>query len=347
MKRLARTFLFLAACAFAGPAAAQACKAPADSGYQGIRFFLGIEPSDGILDVWCRIQSLKGKTRVRIEFPAVGAGRTTEFEFTGSPTLPREALASYIQSLLPARADAPARDPIDGMPFAAALDGIVQAAATRTPDGQMLGLPTAWPSSKALALWQPVILRARPLYIGGKEFALGVLFKPSPGRFLMSVQGQSEQFILKAPNSRTMRFKKFLDNEECSGLIPACKDLGETLDVHTAWVVDQVMLIAEGGNLSGATQVLFPQIASSNHNWVEYNSMRRFSVPHGEAEVEARDGARELQALAIGDDAKITGTSKITVIWKERPNVKGTYASNLYDWTQKTRSSLLLNYGKP
>ena len=346
MKSIARTLL-LATGLLATPAAAQqaACALPPDSGYQGIRFFLGIEPSDGILDVWCRIQTvMRGKGRLRIEFPGVGAGKTAELDFTGSPSMPRERLANYIQSLLPSSAKDAARDK-DDQPFPAVLDSVVQASASKTPDGQLLGLPRPWGLSKSLALWQPVTLRVRPLYIGGKEFALSVTFKPSPGRFLMAMQGQAEQFLLKVPNERALRYKGLLDGDECSALIPLCKDLGGMLDVHTPWLVDQVQLVAEGGNLSGATQALFPSIAAANPTFVEYNSMRRFSVPFGEAEVNVRDAAREIEALAVGDDAKIGGTTRISVVWKERPNTKGTYATSLWEWTQKTRSALLLQYG--
>lgn len=350
MKSIAWTVL-AAACLLGSPVIAQqvpspTCVEPAATNYGGIRYFLGIEPSDGILDVWCRLQRLPAaKRRVRIEFPVAGAGRTTEFEFTGSPTMPREVMANYIQSLLPASAKAPARDK-DNQPFSAVLDSIVQGSATKTPDGQILAVPRAWPPSKALALWEPVTLRVRPIVMGGKEFALAVTFKPSPGRFMLSMQGRAEQFILRVLNESAMRYQGLTDDADCTAKIPVCKGLSPVLDVHAPWLVDQVQLIAEGGDLSGATQAVFPALtAPLNKDFIEYDSMRRFNVRFGEAEINARDKYRELTALAIGDDAKQTGTTKITVVWKERPNTKDTYATRMYDWFHQETARLLLQHG--
>lgn len=324
----------------AAGAMAANCTPPAEPEGQGIRFLLGIQPSDGILDVWCRIQAVPGNYRVNVLFPAHKAHRSFEASFDGSRSRPKEELANFIRSLLPTK-DGKMTDE-QGMAFPAVLGTSVQAQAPEAPDGQGIGVPKALPGSDVIALWEPVVLRVRPLKIADAEFTLLVTFRPSAARFLMGLTGSAERFQVQGYKSRVLGPDGV---SGCPKRIPSCDKLPEVVSLDTAWIVDSVKLEASGGGLSRAAATVLGQLVEDNRSYVGSNTMQRFSAPYGEGEVNADDGVREVLALATGDLQRAAGTQTIEVLWRERRNSKGTYATNLADWLKQVREQLVYQYG--
>lgn len=343
VRNIIASMFFAMACALTtSPVEAANCTPPAEPEAQGIRFLLGIQPSDGILDVWCRIQAVPGNFRVNVLFPGPGAHKSFDTSFDGARSRPREELAGFIRGLLPT-SKGPSEDEA-GMKWPEVLGSNVQAKAASAPDGQALGIPSAVPGSSSIALWAPVVLRVKPLRLGGSEFTLIVSFKPSAARFLMALTGSAERFKVKGLRSRVLTSGYF--GGGCPSTIPDCKGLPDIIEMDTAWLVDSVQIEATGGGLSRAALEVFSQLAEDNKPFLQYNTMPRFAAPYGEAEVTGEDGARELAAIATGDENRAAGTQSIRVRWRERPNTKTTYAATLADWMRQARASLVLQYGE-
>jgi len=339
MRTILRCGIIALGLSFAAPALA-ACTAPAAPAGDGIHFLLGIQPSDGLLDVWCRVQALRGQYKVDIFFPEVGAHKSFTTTFDGQGSHSREELGQFIRTLLPTT-DGPAKDE-NGMAFPQVLTVVAQASAAQAPDGQPLGVPDSVPGSKAIALWQTVVLRIKPIRMGNADFTLLVGFRPSSARFLMSLLGAAERFQVQGYKRRVVSSGYF---GKCPATVPSCKDLPDVVDLDTAWLFDSVTLRAEGGGLSGAAMTVLNQLAEDNHSFLRSNNLQSFEAPTGAAEVAATDNTREMKATAEPDPNGATGTQTITVTWREQRNAKGTYAASLAEWLKAERQDLVLHYG--
>ncbi len=333
--------LIAAAAAFSSPATAATCAPPAEPEVQGIRFLLGIQPSDGILDVWCRIQALSGDYRINVLFPGPKAHKSFDATFDGKRSRSREELASFIRGLLPT-GPGPKADGA-GMKWPEVLATNVQAMAPTAPDGQGLGIPAVVPGASSIALWAPIVLRVKPLKLGDGEFTLIVSFKPSAARLLMAMTGSAERFQVQGWRNRVLTTGFFMGS--CPATIPSCKELPDVVPMETAWLVDSVRIEASGGGLSRTALTVLGNLAEENKPFLQNNSMPRFSPMYGEAEIIAEDGSREVQAVAVGDENRASGTQSIVVQWRERPNSKTTYAMTLANWMREARAALVLQYG--
>lgn len=317
------------------PAAAQCPIPPAQSA--GIQFFLGIEPSDSPLDVWCRLQALDGDYRVNVLFPTVEAHRTFETRFDRTPSRPKEELAVFIQSLLPIERG-PSADEA-GMKFSEVLKNSVQGISARTPNGDLLGLPSAYPNSSVMALWEPISLRVRPVTIAGAEFNLVVNFKPSVGRLLMSLEGHAEALILNGWRGNMMD-----TSNTCPDTIPLCKELPEVVRLYTAWSVESVVLEAFAPSLSGPAIQIFNQIYTDNRSYVRSTNLADFRADLGAIDLEAFDGARVLRAKAYADPNGVAGAQRIRIRWGEREGTENSYSTLLAKWALQARQALVLSY---
>ncbi len=338
---------FAAASSCAGASAACQAPAAAQPGY-----FASIQPSDGVLDVWCRLQSQldKGKYDVKLVMLAdkrsfldkdLRAERTFKVAFDRNAPLPREELASMLQSLIPTDPYAKATDE-QGQPFPAALERTVQGVSPATPDGQPLGIPRRFSQSRTLALWVTLQIKVRPLKVMGKDFYLTVTFKPSVGRLLMATTGKAEQLVLRAATEKVVR--KFAG---CPEHVPDCKLYDKpTVDIQTAWIVDKVGLASEGlGGLSGETKALAESLVAKRRNDVALNTMNTFSIPDGSANVQIKDDLAEFELIAEGDPQRASGTRSLRMLWQERQGGEKTYGAGLAAWTKQVRDQMVLNQG--
>lgn len=344
MKRLWTALAFFLA---AGTAHAQ-CPVPADPPDDGVRFFLGMQPSDGPLDVWCRLQALNGKYRLDVSFSDFANGpsdfgphRAFDMEFSGRPERPRRELADLIQSLLPT-GDGPPKDE-NGQAFPAVLAKTVQGTAAKTPDGQALGLPPDYPRSRELFLASPLTIRLRTLKMAGSDFTLEVYFKPSVARFMMALSGQAEDLTFAAWKGRVVQGSMI---GECGSAVPDCKGLPDVLRVHAAWQFDRVIIRSDPGTrLSATAMTLLGQIAADNARFVSENTMDRFDPAVGDGRIAATDGVREVIAVSEPDGSGTAGSRGVKAMWREKPEKpKQTYAGRMAEWAAQARRSLVLAY---
>lgn len=335
--RILAAALFLVLSTFGAQAA---CEVPPVEPSAGIHYFLNIQPSDGILDVWCRLQTLQGQYKVNVYFERIKAHRSFEVAFDGTPSHDRIELASFIQSLLPTAGGQKAIDE-NGMNFSLALERVVQGAAAQTPDNQDLGIPTQFDGSKSVAFWEKVALRIKPVTIGGIEFTLTVNFRPAVGRLMMALNGQAEDLVLRGWHEFVLR-EAGPGRENCPKNVPDCKDLGDVIDLHTAWVVESVLLEAYGSGLSATAMAILGQIEAENDEWITSSNMKRFEPTTGEASIDASDKSREVRARADGDPKRTAGTQAIRILWNEVPKSRLTYTFALQDYARQIRESMVL-----
>lgn len=340
--RILATLAFL----ILGTAAAQAecVPPPTPAAADGIYFPLGIDPTDGILDVWCKLQSLQGDYGLTINFIDHAASRKFPVTFDGTRSLERIELATMIQSLLPVQ-DMPAVDE-NGMDFGSVLEMSVQPLAPRSPSSDNvrstpMGVPEIYDFADDVVLWAPITLDLYPVKIAGIDFRVRTSFRPSFGRYLMAKTGAAEELVLRGWHRNVLRGAS-PNRDTCPPHIPACKDLGDVIDLNTAWTLNAVTFEARGSGLSNAALQLFSQIAAENPDLVR-NPLRNFSPTIGDASFDTNGESRQIIAKAEGDPNKVAGTQRIWVQWKEVDNSKSTYGWVLEDYARRTREAMILN----
>lgn len=344
MKKL----ISLAALAFAvclsaaGPASATPCNIPVKQPRYGMKFFLDIHPTDGPLEAWCRLQRLTGEYRVNIAFMDTGAHRTREIAFDGQQSLPQEDFLYFLQSLLPIQ-DGPAKDP-DGMPFPKVLERAVQGGASLTPNGVDLSMPDIWPGAKATFLWERMAIRVRPVKIGGGDFAVSVVFKPSRGRFVRQINGQETAFLFHGWRGRLDTGNAII-GKKCSDLVPYCAELPDVVPIYGSWVLDEIVLEAEGETLSNVAEYVLKALVSSNAGHQISSNIDRFDPVAGTAKVEIKTGPMLILGEAFRHKTKI-GTGRILIRYKEREDIPGSFAKELDDVFIGYREYLLRAVGQ-
>lgn len=339
-------FLLSVAILLLGAQAAMAtCELPpAQPSPDGINYIMGIEPSDGILDVWCRFQALRGDYKITVLFPGrdgaeIGAKKSLDVSFDGTFSQDRIEFATFIQSLLP-MTDRSAMDEF-GKDFGLVLEDAVQGLAVKTPGGEPLGIPPAYDFADELILWQPIAIRIEPLNMAGVDFTLSIRFEPNVGRYLMQVNGQAEDLILRGWHANVLR-RAGPARDSCPPTIPQCADFGDVIDVRTAWVVNNVVLEAKGSGLSAAAMTVLGQIVADNSENVHGNPLRNFSPTKGQASFDITGTAREILLRADGDRTGATGTKAIRVMWHERFDSQFSYAYALADYGRRAREAMVM-----
>lgn len=328
---------------FAGTfAAAAACDAPATQSNDRIQFFLGIEPSDGPLDVWCRIQSLQGAFKVNVWFPAkeVNAHKSMDVVFDGTPSRDRMEFATFLQSILPTTAETIRGE--NGADFGIVLESAVQGLADRAKDGQELGFSSKYDMSREIALWEPMTLRVRPVMIAGIEFTLEVSFKPSVGRFIEALEGHADDLILRGYHERVLRNAGVV-RTSCPPEVPDCLDLPkDVIDLHAPWVLQDVIIRADGKSLSAAAISVLGNIEAQYRDLMGFSIMQQFKPTVGDARFEVSTVNREILARADADPDGTSGSSNVRVMWRERPQTPTTYDSALRAYALSAREAMVL-----
>jgi hypothetical protein len=326
MKSFARIAL-LAIAASAGlisgtAQAQQACPAPASMPAGRMPWFGGFSPSDDLLTAWCRLQSLPGTVKFNVLFPQTQVHQSWETSFQGA-NLPANRIVELVQSLLPTSASAQSGD----MAFYRVLENVVQAGADKTSDGVELGFTKSHPSSRELMLWEPIVLRIKPVVMASQEFTLNVILKPSLGMFAMGQQKKATDVRFLGAKERMNAGNRFTG--VCSSAIPHCDGLGEVVTFHAPWLVTGIRLDAEGENLTNAALTIIRHMETSQAQFLKgRNASANFNTSTGSGRMMLTDGVTTMTLEAKGNAG---GTKSITIAWQEEGNNKQTVASFMRD----------------
>lgn len=316
----------------------------------------GISSSDGVLDVWCKLQAaLSGDYQVDIWFPLVdpkGGAQThhafpTRFDQT--PAMGKDVLAKAFQALLHVDDKTPAHDAA-GASFPKVWENVVRPTAVETagPDSRPLAFPPKFGAEDQLILWTPVALRVKPIIIDGIEYKLTVSFYPTLSRWLEEVEGRAETFEMQGARKAILP-----TSGGCPPRVPHCERYSEPpfaggpdLPVQTAWTAGTVKLEAQGHAMSAKMLSLVGSMAATYGPWEVANSAKdgNFDAAVGEAEYRAEDGPRTFSLTSKGDRQFRSGTNLITMLWNENPRAHDSYASVMGKWADDTRQSILLQY---
>jgi len=299
----------------AAPANAQpACLAPDYTTTGRMDWFLGLHPADDLLSAWCRIQTIPGAIRFNLLFPTTGSNKSWDTSFDGK-TLPATKIIELIQSLLPV-ADGPAKDE-KGNEFPKVLMNVVQLAADKAPDKQDLGFAPTHPSAKELVLWEPLVIRVKPIALAGQEFTLLVTLRPNLGLLSLGLQGKATDVRLNGWKGR-MPLDGFFGTT-CSSSIPFCEGIPEVVSFHAPWLVSEVRLEAEGDNMTAAAAAIIDQMANSSvrSRFLKDGKPPVFDRTTGTGTVTLQDDISDMIMEAKGGPG---GTKSISIVWKENGN---------------------------
>lgn len=290
-------------------------------------FYKGISPSDGPLEVWCRVQSTPGEYVVDAYFADTGVHRARKFTFLGQGReLGPEVLQEFIQSLIPYQ-DGPAIDS-DGMAFSRVLQRVVQGSASATPSNPsyQLSAPPQTNAGRAAMLWETFALRIKPININGTDFALTIKFQPSPGRLLYETMDGMPGLVVGGWKERLDLGDYFA--KSCSPMIPACKDLPEIVPIHFAMAVEKVILQADGPDLSNAADLILKTIDATTPGTKVGTDPNTFDPVKGTAKREISDLPFVVTVEAKAENGK-PRTSQLVVVWEQRQGQGMSYAERL------------------
>lgn len=281
------------------------CMATDYSGTGYLPWFLGIHPSDDLLTVFCRLQQLPGQIRFNILFPTYKMHKSWDTTFDGRD-LPATQIVKLVQSVLP-MVDAPAKNE-DGMEFHKVLQSVVQLQAAKTPSGRPLGFAPEHPAAKELVLWEPILLRIKPVVMAGQEFTLTVTLKPNLGLLALALQG-------KATDLRFRGFKGRMDTggsfgRGCSSAMPACEELPDSPIFHAPWIVTNVTLEAHGSNMTDAAVAIMNRLGQYKNN--VKTGTQTFNEATGDGRLSVDDTMSRLEMTATGSSG---GTTSIRIDW--------------------------------
>lgn len=313
--------------------AAQSPAAPADEcvlppPMQGhMPWFNGFTPSDDLLTAWCRIQTLSGgKLRFNVQFPTTGVHRSWDTSFEGGK-LPPGRIVDLVQSLLPTKDGQAADD--KGMEFHRVLLNVIQAGAKATPDGTVLGFPSSHPTSREAILWEPLILRVKPVVLAGQEFVLRVVLKPNLGMLALGLQGRATDVRLLGWKDRMETGNRFTGS--CSSNFPYCRNLPDVVSFHAPWVVAGLTLEAYGENLTqSAIQILQHLGITHSAYMTGRNPLAGFNQATGSGTLTLNDASTLVRLVARGGAG---GTKSIVITFEENktPRTVRAYLERMLD----------------
>jgi hypothetical protein len=313
--------------------AAQHCAAPDYSSAGSLPWFLGINPRDNLVAVWCRLQAVPGNIRFNVLFLNTQAHRSWDTTFQGVNNGPGK-IVEIVQSLIPT-ADGPIKDD-QGMPFGRVLQKVVQLAAAQTPDGTSLGFATTHPAAKQLVLWEPLVLRVKPVSLAGQEFTLKILMKPNLGWLAYGLQDPQYDLRFQGWAGRMDLGTGVLFGGGCSDAVPFCQGLGQTPTFHAPWIVDQVILEANGEAMTPAAITIANQLVANYSNFLPGgNGMSFFDEKSGNGTMTLTDDMTNIEFSAEGGDS---GTNKIKITYTEVKN-KNSVGAYLKDFGDKYRAA--------
>lgn len=270
-----------------------------------IKWFINLSPQDDLMTAWCRVQSLRGEVKFNILFPTTQATKTWDTTFDNS--LPAGRIIEIVQSLLPMDPRVRTNKGVEN--FEKVLENVVQLKAARAPDNSVLDFPDNHPAANELVLWEPIVLRVKPILLSGQEFTMYLKLRPDVGFLALGLQGQATDVQLKGWKGRIPLGNFF--SGDCSAYIPDCKNLPETVNFHTPWIVSGVELVATGETMTAAALNIADQILRSNSAAVPpISPLKGFNSKTGQLIFNLKDHITDLHFEATGSPS---GTKKIVI----------------------------------
>ena len=203
------------------------------------------------------------------------------------------------------------------MEFPRVLKNVVQLSAAKAPDGLRLGFASTHPAANRLVLWEPIILRVRPVAMADREFTLSVLLRPDLGMLALGLQGRATDIRLRGWKGR-LDIGGWWGNN-CSAAIPSCRDLPDVVEFHAPWVVSEVRLEATGENMTATAAAIMNHLAGANR--LQKNPTMSFDPHTGRGSFTHTDGHSTVRMEADGSPG---GTRRIVIGWSEN-NAEGSY----------------------
>jgi hypothetical protein len=306
---LASSVPSLAQVATQAPASAQAgCIAPPLARSGSVNWYLGFHPSDDLTTVWCRIQTLPGNVRFNLLFPTSGATKSWDTSF-GRTILPAGQIVKLVQSVLPVDDNPMPSD--NGKLFGDVLAQTVQLGADEAPDKTPLGFAPDHPARQQLVLWEPLVVRVKPVVLAGQPFTLTMVLKPNLGMLAMGMMKQATDVTVRGWGGR-MASASFL-SKSCPSEIPDCKGLPEVRTMHMPLLLDSLRLEAEGDNLTVAALQIGQQLVGGHRSLLKNDPMSSFDTSRGEMSFDIHDNESKVAFKAQGSAG---GTTRIVIEYR-------------------------------
>ncbi len=275
-----------------------------------INWFLGLSPTDDLLTTWCKLQTLQGNVTLNVLFPTTNASKSWETSFNGV-TMPAGRIVDIVQSTLPTKATALKTD--EDQAFAKVLLNVAQLRAKAANDKTVLDFAPEHPAAKELALWEPLVIRVKPILLAGQQFKLFIKLKPDIGLLSLGLQKRATDVRLQGWKGR-LAIGTFFNGGECSATIPVCKDLPETVSFHAPWIVDAVELTATGESMTASALQIADQLLKRNASVVpQINPLKGMNLKTGQGTFTLTDPYSTMQFLAKGAPS---GTKEISILYK-------------------------------
>ena len=298
----------------APPAQPSRCQAPDYRASNALSWFLGLNPRDNLVATWCRLQAVPGNVRFNVLFLNTQAHRSWDTSFEAGRYGP-ERIMEIVQSLLPLQ-NGPVKDE-NGMPFSRVLENVTQLVAPTAPDGTEFGFSKTHPAAKELVLWEPLVLRVKPVSLAGQAFTLKILMKPSLGWLSFGLQDPRYDVSFRGWKGRMKLGTGGLFGETCSDYIPNCKGLPDAPSFHAPWLVSQVILEADGEAMTAAAASIMNTLATNYSAFLPgRNVLQNFDPDTGKGSITVRDGLTEIKMTSTGSPR---GATKIKITYTEDP----------------------------
>lgn len=295
-------------------AASAACPAALSQGTD-TPFYLGIAPSDGPLDVFCRVQQFPGKHKITVTFTETKVQRSFDLNFPGEGReLEPEVFRQFMQSLIPS-GKAPAID-ADGMAFSRVLENVAQGAATETPLNKVvLSIPPNNAAGLALMIWEPMQITVEPMYLDGVPFTLTVNMEPRAMRLMHETLYGIQGLVVGGWRERLAPFGPHLERS-CTAAIPICKDLPEVVPIHFAYQVESVLMVATGEDLSQNAERIMKLLARNMNGRGQRtgDDPNNFDLVRGVAKMSIQDLPFEVAVDASSSKVK---TTRLAIRWRQ------------------------------
>jgi hypothetical protein len=319
MKKLIRSTLAVAALLTAStaafgqtaPAAKQAsdCVAPQPDIKGRLNWFLGMAPTDDLLTTWCKLQTLQGSITFNVRFPYTNASKSWETSFNGV-TMPASRIVEIVQSTLPTKSTALKTE--DDQAFAKVLLNVVQLRAKSANDKTVLDFAPEHPSANELALWEPIVLRVKPILLAGQQFKLLIKLKPNVGLLSLGLQKKATDVKLQGWRGRLTLGTFF--SGDCSDAIPECKGLPDTVTFHAPWIMDAMELSTTGESMTASALQIADQLLKTNASIAPAISpLKSFNLKTGQGTFSLSDPYSTVTYTAKGAPS---GTQEITILYK-------------------------------
>ena len=165
-----------------------------------------------------------------------------------------------------------------------------------------------------MAMWEPMQIRVKPMYLDGVPFTLTVNMEPSGMRLMSETLYGVQPFIVGAWSERLPLGNHFVHS--CTAAIPICKDLPEVVPVHFAYQVESVLMVAEGEDLSQSAERIMKLLAANMNGRGQRtgDDPNNFDLVRGVAKMTIQDLPFEVAVDASSSKVK---TTRLAIRWRQ------------------------------